>query len=139
MAKNKETEALQGNKLVVGADMQVKTTFEIVEGYTNEIYRFQVRRILASRNRSKTKSRLAKALERSSSMLQRQENMELGFECAVRKCLNSQLMVTAKHQVCHSLQIKMVLAHPDQLNFGHSTSRRLGHAESNVQEQLTLA
>ena len=105
MARNKETEALHGKKLVDAADVQVRTTFEIVKRYTNEIYQFQVRRILASRKRSKTKSRLEKALERSSSMLQRQENMELEFECVVRKCLNSQLMVTAKHQVCDSLQI----------------------------------
>ena len=99
MAKNKETEALQGNKLVVAADMQVKTTFGIVKRYTKEIYQFQVRRILASRKRAKTKSRVTKAFERSSTTLQRQENMELDFECAVIKCYNVQHTITAKHQV----------------------------------------
>lgn len=79
VANNKATEALLGKGHVVGADVQV-------------------RRILTSRKRAKTKSRVTKAFERSSTTLQRQENMELDFECAVIKCYNVQHTITAKHQ-----------------------------------------
>ena len=62
-----------------------------------------MRRIVASRRWAKTKSRVAAALERASSVLRKQEDTELVLETAIRRCLNSQLMVTAKWQVWTSL------------------------------------
>lgn len=99
VANNKATEALLGKGHVVGADVQVILDFVLLKSTQLRSYQFQVRRILTSRKRAKTKSRVTKAFERSSTTLQRQENMELDFECAVIKCYNVQHTITAKHQV----------------------------------------